>query len=91
MKLTVEAIAKFLGFLTATQAKAEGFTHYGSYYGIPLWMSDVDSDGPAIVVKWSPFNYAMDLFMWIEGFFFPLIHGADAEPMFMFKIYGELK
>ena len=84
-------IAKALGIMTAAEAKAAGFTHHGSYYGIPLWMGDVDSDGPSVAVKWVPLDCVMDLFIHIEGLFFPLVHGADAEPMFMFKITGELK
>lgn len=31
-----------LGWMTEKQAKQNGFTHHGSYYGIPLWMSDDD-------------------------------------------------
>jgi len=87
----IERIAKALGIITAAEAKAQGFTHHGSYYGIPLWMGDVESDGPSVAVKWVALDYVMDLFMVIEGFMFPLVHGADAEPMFMFKIAGELK
>lgn len=84
-------IAKALGIMTKAEAKALGFTHHGSYYGIPLWMGDVHSEGPSVAVMWAPLDFVMDLFMHIEGFMFPLIHGADAEPMFMFKVAGELK
>lgn len=86
-----ERVANLLGFITKAQAKSEGYSHHASYYGIPLWMGDIESDGPIVCVKWRPLDCVMDLFMYIEAFLFPLVHGADTEPMFMFKIHGELK
>lgn len=91
MKRFLESLAKRFGFMTATEARAQGFTHHASYYGIPLWMANPESDGPAVAVKWAPFDYVMELFMCVEAFFFPLAHGPETEPMFMFKVKGELK
>lgn len=80
-----------LGYTTATEAKALGCTHYGSYYGIPLWMGAIDSDAPLAFAKWAPLDYLIQPFSIIEGLLFPLVHGPDAQPMFMFKVKGEIK
>lgn len=73
-----------LGYLTAKQAKKEGFTHHGSYYGIPVWMSD-DPEAPMICTKWAPLELAMTIGHYIEGLLWPLLH-PDEEPLFMLKM-----
>lgn len=78
-----------LGWMTKKQAIKEGFTHHGSYYGIPLYMTE--GDMPIVCPKHYAFEYLMDLAMVIEGLLFPLIHGADAEPVFMFKIGDKIE
>jgi len=80
-----------LGYTTKKEAVAHGCTHHGSYYGIPLWMGDVDSEAPLVFAKWAPLDLMIYAFSWIEGLLFPLVHGPDAEPMFMFKLKGEIK
>lgn len=80
-----------IGYLTAARAKAEGFTHHASYYGIPCWIGDPDSDGPLVAAKWAPLEPAMSLFHVIEGLLWPLVHGPDAPPMFMFKVKGKIQ
>jgi hypothetical protein len=32
-------ILALLGYMTAAEAKGHGFTHHGSYYGMPLWLA----------------------------------------------------
>lgn len=80
-----------LGYMTAAKAKAAGFTHHASYYGIPVWMGDVDSEGPVVAAKWAPLDYLMELFCCVEGLLFQIVHGADAEPCFMFKLGKEIE
>ena len=79
-----------LGYTTAAQAKAHGCTHHGSYYGIPTWMGDIDSEAPLVFAKWAPLDLAIILFSIIEGLLFPLVHGPGAQPMFMFKLKGPI-
>lgn len=80
-----------LGYTTALEAKALGCTHYGSYYGIPIWLGDIDGEAPLAFAKWAPLDYLILPFSVIEGLLFPLVHGPDAPPMFMFKVKGEIK
>lgn len=72
------------GYMSADEARSNGFTNHGSYYGIPLWITD--SDVPTVCTKWSWMEWMIDIAMHVEGFLFPIVHGADAEPCFMFKI-----
>lgn len=76
-----------LGYMTASQAKAEGFTHSGGYYGIPIWLTLTDM--PEVATKWYPLEYLMPVFSWIEGVVREVMW-PDEEPGFMFKVYGEI-
>nr|WP_286946263.1 hypothetical protein [Pseudomonas sp. UBA6718] len=80
-----------LGYTTAAEAKALGCTHHGSYYGIPIWMGDIDSEAPLVFAKWAPLDYLILASSFIEGLLFPLVHGPDAQPMFMFKVKGPVE
>lgn len=73
-----------LGYLTAKEALAEGFTHHGSYYGIPLWITDCDHS-PMVAAKWAPMEFVMDIAHFVEQSLFPLLHPGE-EPRFMFQI-----
>ncbi len=80
-----------LGYTTAAEAKALGCTIHGSYYGIPVWMGDIDSEAPLVFAKWMPLDSLILVFSVVEGLLFPLVHGSDAQPMFMFKVKGPIK
>ena len=80
-----------LGYTTKREAIQHGCTHHGSYYGIPLWMGDVDSDAPLVFAKWAPLDLLILPMSVIERLVFPFVHGSDAEPMFMFKLLGEIE
>lgn len=80
-----------LGYTTALEAIALGCTHHGSYYGIPIWLGDIDGEAPLAFAKWAPLDLLIPVFSCIEGLLFPLVHGADAQPMFMFKVKGEIE
>lgn len=81
-----EKIAKALLYLTTEQAKAEGFTHSASYYGIPCWMQDPEGEC-VVATKWEPLEYLMEPISYIEGFFNGMM---QREPTFLFKITGEI-
>jgi len=80
-------ILKILGYETAEAAKADGFTHHGSYYGIPCWIGDVHGDFQ-VMTKWAPMELVMTAFHYIEGFMNDMLGN---EPSFMFKLHGEIK
>lgn len=79
-----------LGYMTKDQAKQHGFTHHASYYGIPCWMKDPEREDPMVATKWAPLELAMSLFHYIEGFVSAIIW-PDAEPAFMFKLWGKIE
>lgn len=75
-----------LGYMTADEAKTLGFTHHGSYYGIPCWIGDPMGDC-MVATKWAPLEYLMTLWHHVEG----LIHDMrGTEPTFMFVIKREI-
>lgn len=75
-----------LGYMTQKEAKREGFTHSGSYYGIPVWIAE--PHGYCMVAtKWAPLEYLMTLFHHIEGICHSLL---GTEPSFMFKVGKEI-
>ncbi len=46
-------------YMSASTAKGYGFTHYGSFYGIPVYLTE--GDNPMISVKIGFMEYIMDL------------------------------
>lgn len=77
-----------LGYMTEKEAKEYGFTHHGSYYGIPLWMGDFESEAPMIATKWSPLEHVMTIFHFIEGACHAIL---GTEPSFMFVVKDEIE
>ena len=73
-----------LGYMTKKEALREGFTHHGSYYGIPLWIGDPDGEF-IVATKWAPMEYLMSAAHHIGALltaaFFP-----DEEPAFRFLV-----
>lgn len=45
-----------MGYMTAQQALLAGYTHHGRIFGVPIWLSDVDSDEPRLAAKWAPLD-----------------------------------
>lgn len=76
-------------YMTQEQAILNGFTHHGSYYGIPLWLAPDHPDFP-VSTKWEPMECVMTLFHYIEGFTRPILF-PDDEPCFQFKIRRPIK
>jgi hypothetical protein len=76
-----------LGYMTAKQALASGFTHHGKYFGIPLWVGNPDdpNGGMLVAAKWAPMEYVMTAFHYVEGFMRSVLFPED-EPMFQFLI-----
>ena len=74
-----------MGYMTAKEAKARGFTNHGKYFGLPIWIGDVASDAPIVAAKFAPLEFLLDAWPYINGFlqglFFP-----DDEPMFRFLV-----
>lgn len=71
-----------LGYMSEAKAKAEGFTHHGKYYGIPIWIGDPYRDCMVATKVWwlEPVMSAAHV---IEG----LCHSLrGTEPSFMFLV-----
>ena len=77
-----------LGYMTIKQAKALGFTHHGSYYGIPVYIGDVDGDF-LVSAKWWPLDFVMDLASVVEAFILQTFY-PEREPSFRFLLGDEL-
>lgn len=75
------------GYMTEKKAKQAGFTHYGSYYGIPCWIAP-DADF-MVATKWAPLEYVMSAAHVIEGLLRSVFFPEDA-PVFQFLIKGEI-
>ncbi len=73
-----------LGYMTAKEAVGHGFTHHGSYYGIPCWLSPGDPEFP-VATKWAPMEYLMPVVHTFEGAVMATVF-PDDEPSFMFKV-----
>jgi hypothetical protein len=78
-----------LGYMTAKEAKAQGFTHHGSYFGIPVWIGNPGEE-MLVATKWEPMEYLMTAAHVVEGFlrgtFYP-----EQEPAFQFLVGPEIE
>ena len=75
----------FLGWTTRQEAMENGFDHEGSYWGIPIYVKDVEGDF-IVMSKWYPLEFLFIPMVYIEGFFRSLIFPYD-EPVMQFKIF----
>jgi hypothetical protein len=76
-----------LGYMTAKDAKAEGFTNHGKYFGIPVWIGDPYGQ-MMVATKWAPMECLMSVAHYIEG----AIHSLrGTEPNFMFLLGREIE
>lgn len=77
-----------LGYITEKQAKKLGATHHGSYYGIPIWMGDVNGECPLVLAKFYPFElFLIPIMTFIEQAINDL---RGNENMYMFKVLKEI-
>lgn len=77
-----------LGYMTAKEAKAVGFTHHGKYFGIPCWIAP--DNGFIVATKWAPMEHVMTVAHYIEGFFRAVFFPHD-EPVFQFLLGEEIE
>lgn len=80
-----ERLLMLLGYMTACEALREGFTHHGSYYGIPVWVAEGGPDGLMVATKWAPLEYVMTVFHYIEGLL-RSVFDPDDVPTFQFMV-----
>lgn len=73
-----------LGYMTQDEAKKNGFTHHGKYYGIPLWVADPEGEF-IIATKWAPLEWLLTPFHYIEAIVASVVL-PDDEPCFRFWI-----
>lgn len=64
------------GYMTAKEARSHGFTHHGSYFGIPVWITPEDAE---------PMDHVMTVAHYVEGFLRSTMFPYD-EPGFQFSI-----
>ena len=77
-----------LGYTTAKKAKEAGFTHHGSYFGIPCWIAP--DKGFMVATKWAPMEYVMSAAHVVEGAVRAFLYPFD-EPCFQFHLGEEIK
>lgn len=80
------------GYITESQARAAGFTHHCTYYGIPHWieLTEETFDCPRIVPKWGPLEwFVLPLLRHSEGFLHSVLW-PEEEPGFEFVIGKEI-
>lgn len=60
-------LLRLLGYMSAADALAGGYTHHGSYFGLPLWLGDVDNQwGLQVAAKWAPLDFLVVPCSYIE-------------------------
>lgn len=70
-------------YMTRKRALAEGFTHEGTHYGIPIWFR-FDGEGAEIAAKFAPLDFALELLGYLHQFFNMLL-GEEYDFAFLVK------
>lgn len=75
------------GYMSAREALANGFTHHGKYFGVPIWVGDIDNEAGTLLVaaKWAPMEHVMTLLHHVEATLRPLLF-PDEPPSFQFWV-----
>ncbi|UKH19899.1 hypothetical protein [Actinobacillus pleuropneumoniae] len=80
----------FLEYKTKKQLLAEGFTHYATLWGIPIYIGDIDSDAPITMTANFIPDWVLMLADWVVFTMHDLFNPHEDLP-FMFKIKGDIK
>jgi hypothetical protein len=86
--MSKESLLKAIGYMTERQALTENFSHHGKYYGIPVWLGDIEGDF-LVATKWAPMELLMSVFHTIEGIIRPVIF-PDEPNSFQFQIGSKI-
>lgn len=78
-----------LGWMSEQEALSQGFTHRGKYFGIPLYLGDIESEGIMVATKFAWMEPLMTVFHYIEGFLAGVFY-PNEEPMFQFAVGDEI-
>ena len=75
--------------MTKTEAIAEGFTHKGWFGLCPVYIGDINSEGPMLSARWDCIEWLMDLSEAIYSVVMPVHHWITGEePMVAIRITG---
>lgn len=86
--MLIEKLLSSIGYITKKKALALGFTHHGSYWGIPVYM-DNDEYCPLICAKWIPLYCIFPLVETIEYILFFIVFQHE-ETYFRFTKKGKI-
>jgi hypothetical protein len=78
-----------LGYMTKKKALQLGFTHHGSYFGVPIYIGDPDGKFMVTTKHWA-LDPLFDLMSAMEGWLRPIIY-PDSPDTFQFKLGAEIK
>ncbi len=73
-------------YMTRQRALKAGFTHHGSYHGIPMWMGGIDGV-PIVCAKVVALEYLVSVFHFFEKQVGIL---CRKRPIFRFKVGREI-
>jgi len=78
-----------LGYMTAKQALAQGFTHHGRQFFVPVWLAPYNAQFP-VAAKWAPMELVLDACIFIESALFAIFYPRD-EYEFKFLVGPRIK
>lgn len=82
-------ILRKIGYMTKDDALSEGFTHHGSYYGIPIWIGDPEGVF-MVATKWATMEFMMSIFHVFEGLIRPIMFPNEPN-CFQFQLGKEIR
>lgn len=77
-------------YRTKKELLADGFTHYATLWGVPIYIGDIESDAPITQTANFIPEWVLTAADWIVFTLHDLFNPYEDLP-FMFKIKGEIK
>lgn len=77
--------------MTPAEAKSHGYTHLGSFYGLPVYLH---RDGEKIAGRWELIHLILPAWLWVFQTAYNnlgyLMYGPDFEPPFPIVVKGKI-
>lgn len=77
--------------MTKVEALREGFTHKGWLGLCPVYLGNLESEGPLVAARWGCVEWLLDLSEAIYSVTMPVYHWLTGEePMYAIRVTGEI-
>ena len=86
----LRVISNMFGYKTKQQLIDEGYEYYGSLWGVPCYIADIESGAPVVTTANFIPQWILDVADWIIFTMDGIIDPYGEPPMFKIKLKGKI-